>query len=644
MSPAKGLSTLLSEVERQEKYLAGLPPEFKFPLFNGRLAVESQRKSGYKDTARAAREIVDNAFEAGAKTVWITMDRAGAGQRGKRERRDAVANLAFIDDGPGMLPRMIRAALAWGGGTHGKEPGRIGRFGFGLPNSSINQTRRVEVYSKTAGAKGWTMAALDINDGRVPEHGMVFIAEEQPDVALPGFVEAYLKKKSVTLKSGTVVVWVRPDRLTYQTAGMLANLLQEDFGATYRYLLNDFTLIVDDQPTIKVDPLFLMKDALFYRAPEDKGAEPKIEKALAVSYSRDEETGAQQLDLLATKEELQEARKNAHATVGTIKIRIARFPYGFAVGGKNPPRSQWIDEHAKKRFAIRKPRRGMSFVRGGREIDTVHFFPTDNGLGDWPLLQSYAYHWGVEVSFEAALDEAFGVGHDKQSVRPIEDFWRVLHQAKVDELLRFEEQHQDAIRHEARENAAEESLKNVNDSGAMQAAAIASEVIGKAPIPTDEQEKVREAVQQEVRERAEREALPEDEVARAVEAEATQKPFRVEYYEAEGGPFFKPDRGNGLQTVALINKKHPFFGDFYAELVLAKNAKAVGAINLLLVGMAEYELGATDSTRLVLQHLREGRLSPFLKVALQHLSDIEPAPDQENESAGSRTDRDDEAA
>ena len=37
---------LLSELERQEKYLAQLPENYEFPLFNARQAVESQRRSG----------------------------------------------------------------------------------------------------------------------------------------------------------------------------------------------------------------------------------------------------------------------------------------------------------------------------------------------------------------------------------------------------------------------------------------------------------------------------------------------------------------------------------------------------------------------------------------------------------------------
>ena len=80
---------LLTEIERQKAVLAELPDKYEFPLCDGRQAVESQRKSGYKNTARAAREIIDNAFEAGAKNIWVVMKRPSEDECGKRERRDA---------------------------------------------------------------------------------------------------------------------------------------------------------------------------------------------------------------------------------------------------------------------------------------------------------------------------------------------------------------------------------------------------------------------------------------------------------------------------------------------------------------------------------------------------------------------------
>jgi hypothetical protein len=89
---------LLTEIERQEAVLAELSEDYEFPLFDGRQAIESQRKSGYKNTARAAREIVDNAYEAGARNVWAVFKRPTEEERGKHERRDAISAVAFIDD------------------------------------------------------------------------------------------------------------------------------------------------------------------------------------------------------------------------------------------------------------------------------------------------------------------------------------------------------------------------------------------------------------------------------------------------------------------------------------------------------------------------------------------------------------------
>jgi len=414
--------SLLDEIERQKRYLARLPADYKFPVMSGRQAIESQRHSGYKNTARAAREIVDNAYEAGATKVHITFDRVEEQQREKGKRRDAVRAIAFIDNGPGMLPRMLQYALTWGGGTHSRNPRGIGKFGFGLPNSSLNQTTRVEVYSRTKG-KPWYRAFLDVS--ALSEFADVNI--EQPTPAeLPGFVTAYLGKHRWKLESGTVVLWVKPDRLTHTQGNALKELLLEDFGVVYRGLLDKFEIVVEDVRVQKVDPLFLTPDALLYKAPEAGGAARTYERTFPLKFFVEPETGARHLELLPNKAAATAAQRDPNAKVGVVTIRIARFPYGFVQGEK---RFRGTEEY--KRFEFRKPRRGISFVRAGREIDTFDAFPRSardeaRGLGDWPLLQSYAYHWAVEASFSPEMDEAFGIGHDKQNLRPIEDFWRVL--------------------------------------------------------------------------------------------------------------------------------------------------------------------------------------------------------------------------
>jgi hypothetical protein len=410
---------MLTELQRQDEYIRELPENFEFPLFSGREAVESQRKSGYRTTAHAAREIVDNAIESGAANVWIALERVTPAKREKYERKDAVTAMAFIVDGPGMRAKMARFALSWGGGTHTRDPEFIAKFGFGLPNSSINQTRRVEVYTKTAEDGSWVMAVLDINE--VPPYGLMQIGEPIAG-PLPGFVSDFLNRKGITLNSGTVVVWQRPDRLTYAQATMLKQHVKHDFAVVYRYLLDRVRVHIEDDVVKKVDPLFLSPDGLHHLPPDQGGAVCQFDRNLAVKYWRDESTGTPHLARIRSSGEIEAARKDPNVTVGTIQVRIARFPYGFVLG-----EAKYKGTEAHKRFEIRKGRRGMSFVRAGREIETVDVFPTSasdeaSGLGSWPILQSYAYHWGIEVKFGPELDDAFGIGNDKQTVRPVEDF------------------------------------------------------------------------------------------------------------------------------------------------------------------------------------------------------------------------------
>src|SRR6188472_3824758 len=95
-----------AEVARQEKYLAQLPGDFDFPLFNSKHAIESQRRSGYRNTSAAAREIVDNAIEAKASRIDVFFDQAKR-SKGKKDA-EAVTAVAFLDDGSGMSPKMVR--------------------------------------------------------------------------------------------------------------------------------------------------------------------------------------------------------------------------------------------------------------------------------------------------------------------------------------------------------------------------------------------------------------------------------------------------------------------------------------------------------------------------------------------------------
>jgi hypothetical protein len=635
-------SLLMSEYERQDRYLASLPKDHTFPLFSGRQAIESQRRSGYKNTACAAREIVDNAIEAGAKNVWVTFDRPNESGRGKNERRNKVSAVAFIDDGPGMSAEMVRYALTWGGGTHFEDPNFIGKFGFGLPNSSINQTRRVEVYSRRDRDKAWHRAVLDITPSNVPPHGLKSIDPAQ-DADLPKFVKDFLDRNEIRLSCGTVVVWDRPDRLTYREASSLKEHLVDDFGVVYRGLLSRVRLEVEGVEVKPVDPLFLMPGARFVPTADtndpaydpdakraiDVCAEEGIHNQLAIRYWTDQETGHQHVDLLETTEEFEAAKSDPESKVGIISMRISTLPVGFAKG-----KGVSSDSVEFKRFEVRKKRRGMSFVRGGREIETVDVFPKSakeeaSGLGDWPLLQTYAYHWAIEVSFGPELDEVFGIGNDKQTVRPVEDFWRALTKAHVDELLQKENNKHRVWREKPKAPKTIESAEA--NAPAAQAAAAATAVLGRESVGSDTARQAAKAkLDATVKQEQERTGATLEQARKVVEERAKASEFEIKFEEIPGGPFYRADYGAGIQVVVWINKKHPFFEDFYARLSGDNAMMGRNAINLLLIALAQCEVRATDDrVKEIYQLHRESKWSPFLKNALNNLTKIAMPKEEE---------------
>lgn len=618
---------LLNEVERQKKYLARLPKGFTFPLFNAKQALMSQRRNGYRNTAVAAREIVDNAVEAGAKSVHIVFETKRHGTK------DIVTSIAFIDDASGMVPDMARYALSWGGGTHFDELGFIGRFGFGLPNSSINQTLRTEVYTRTDKAEKITKAWLDATD--VPEHGLQTIPPPG-NGELPAFVRKYLDRNGMKFERGTVVVWVEPDRLTYRTPASLKEHLLDDFGVTYRYLLREFDLLVETAKVEPVDPLFLEPTGRYHVPEEDGGAQKVAERSLAVKLYRDDVAGGLHLQRLdaAEVEKLKGAKpsKENVLAVGTIYIRVARLPLGFAVGRKGEGGIEPLDDFAKQRFEIRQSRRGMSFVRGGREIETVDVFPrsgrdVSSGLGDWPLLQSYAYHWGIEVRFGAELDDVFGITNDKQRVRPIEDFWRLLHDEEVDMLLSRENSWQHAQR-EARAKARREPKPSPEPTPAELSAAAVDTIVGRpTPIPDHELPKVREKFEEAVAHEAEISGKSLDEAATAIAEEAKRRPYRFEYFEDASGPFYRPEWGLSGQIVVWVNRKHPFYDAMYTA-PMGKLAQE--ALNLFLIALGKGELKATDATaKLWYEEQRTNVWSTFLSTAMRDLIGRMPASEAE---------------
>ena len=115
------------------------------PIIPAKTAIESFRDNGYKDTASAISELLDNSIEAKAKNIQILVFEKNI-TKGNRPMKQ-ISEIVILDDGIGMDEETLKMSLQFGNGTKLKSRKGIGRFGIGLPNASVSQCKHVEVYS-----------------------------------------------------------------------------------------------------------------------------------------------------------------------------------------------------------------------------------------------------------------------------------------------------------------------------------------------------------------------------------------------------------------------------------------------------------------------------------------------------------------
>jgi len=326
-----------------------------FPLVAIRCFIEATRDSGYKNTSSALAELIDNAFEAEARTVDVTL--ANDGDDGKR--------IVVTDDGTGMPAGLLQLALQFGGSTRFNSRRGTGRYGMGLPNGSLSQARRVDVYSWMAPNKVWA-SYLDVDE----------IASGRLDCVPPAVRIQLAKNELPGTPSGTSVILTRCDRLTYRTVRAQSKRLHADLGRIFRQqLYGGKTIRINGESVVPFDPLFLREGSNLVGA--KPYGPPLIYNVLPAGAKRP---------------------KNR------ITVTFAFLPI-----------EQWhaLSNEDKNKAGISKSA-GISVVRAGREIDYGWYF-----MGS-KRKENYDDWWRCEVSFSPELDELFGVTHTKQKINPTE--------------------------------------------------------------------------------------------------------------------------------------------------------------------------------------------------------------------------------
>lgn len=346
------------------------------------LAVKAMRDNGYKNAAYAIAELIDNSIQAGAKNVELLCGEKTI-QLSKRTS-NRIQEIGVLDNGSGMNSEELGMALQFGNGTHlfPEDQTGIGKFGMGLPSSSISQCQRVDVWSWQNGVDNANYSYLDLNEiisgemRRIPEPTEKSVPEKWLDIA-----------KNIG-DSGTLVVWTKLDRIMWKTARSIIRNSEHIIGRMYRYFLHNEDVKIrmytyDTENRLNKgeeyyakanDPMYLLEDTSCPAPYNDKPMFDPFGNTRPIKIEHEGEVHEVYLKFSVANKE---SRR-----------------------GTNPG-SKPHGKHASKN-------QGISVVRAQRELE----------LNDtWVKSETTERWWGCEIHFPPTLDNVFGVSNNKQFAR-----------------------------------------------------------------------------------------------------------------------------------------------------------------------------------------------------------------------------------
>ena len=166
---------------------------------------------------------------------------------------------------------------------------------------------------------------------------------------------------------------------------------------------------------------------------------------------------------------------------------------------------------------------------------------------------------------------------------------------------------------------------------------------GNKPRVTDRAKgQVREDLEQQAKHQAKVTKTSIESARKALEDQAKQRPYVIDFYDEPKGPFYKPEWQTGGQVAVLINREHAFFQALYGPLLkFAQGNQAKQALDVLLITLARAELVIEDETCAAwYETQREQAWSPFLANAYKMLQQANAPVDEETAESA---DADDEA-
>ena len=377
-------------------------------LFEPLAAALALRDTPYNSTAHALAEIVDNSIDARARDVDVLiMNRREPTPSGQSVL--VVRGLAVIDNGHGMSPEVLAQALVVGGrpveGNGIRR--RMGKYGVGLPTSSLSQCQRVDIWSWQSGLTSAWRCHLYVDEVRAGNVRVPVPSQEAP----PDLWIRQSRPAIANSESGTLVVWSNLDRVDWRTSRTTIERVEEEVGRIYRDFIQDgeVSLVMqsfdsdgasDPSHTVKPnDPLYLMTGTVH---PHWKPDEPMFYKWAETRIPVTVNGAQYDVEIIYSR------------VKGEVLLEQGSRAAGATQHGQRAARNV-----------------GISVVREGRELMTL---PPLNNLGDprnrW---------WGCELRFNRACDDLFGVDHSKQLAARLQAVHRSVQRDRTSNIDEEEE-------------------------------------------------------------------------------------------------------------------------------------------------------------------------------------------------------------
>jgi len=559
---------------RQDAFIKSMVgQDFDFGLVMTQAFLKGIRDIGYKSTATALFENIDNAIQAEASNIHVLFD-FNKGKSGKTY----PDRIAIVDDGYGMSKEMLRVAVLWGGTDRLDDRQGMGKYGYGLPSSCVSIGQRFTVISKREDVDGWYAVTIDLDDianrrsDYLDEKTGRVIAPKSTLTKMPDFVNNYLQKKEVQLTSGTIILIDKIDRLSRKNFGSLKSFLTLETGITYRNYLRNMNIYIDGKPVEAVDPLFITDGFRYF---DEFGIQAK-----PLPFSE-----------IEVKNQFDETKS------GLVKVRYSYMPYGFfgPDAKKRNSGNQGDDDEKSsttRRLTVRKQNNGIIFLRKGRQIDVI------DSKCPWTSFLTNDRHVGVEIDFSPELDEEFAITTSKQQIVLSERLWNILQDAGVYAAIaqmRKIYKKESATAEAERKRLLALSQENLETfvEKLMKDSAKEFEIDAESQ-PQHIRKEGKENLKKKIKAITDSTGISEDVVEKEIRAQAKNTPYKLDYVEEVEGPFYRAEQIGG-QVVIYINKAHRFYTDVFNNT--ETNPYSKNALALLIFALGHTELRVTDEKR-----------------------------------------------